>query len=124
VERFLNKYLKSNTMAKSTSASSAIIIILLVLTFPIWIGIAGGLFGLAMGLFGAAVGIVAAIFGIFGGILGTLFGVIGKIFGWIFGGIFSWHYFPGIHVPGPVTLLLIVLVVALVIQSRKTPAKK
>ncbi len=112
-------------MAKSTSGSSTLlIVILLVLTFPIWIGIAGGLFGLAMGLFGAAIGIVAALFGVLGGILGAIFGAIGKVFGWIFGGLFSWNYFPGIHLPGPVTLLLIVLIIALIIQSRKSPIKK
>jgi hypothetical protein len=111
-------------MAKSTSGSTLLIVILLVLTFPIWIGIAGGLFGLAMGLFGAAIGIIAALFGVLGGLLGAIFGAIGKVFGWIFGGLFSWHYFPGIHLPGPFTIFLIVVVIALIIQSRKSPIKK
>lgn len=111
-------------MAKSTSASTVLIVILLVLTFPIWIGIAGGLFGLAMGLFGAAIGIIAALFGVFGGILGAIVGVIGNLFSWIFGGVFGGQYFPGIQLPSPVTLLLIVLVIALIIQSRKSPIKK
>lgn len=111
-------------MAKSTSGSTLLIVILLVVTFPIWIGIAGGLFGLAMGLFGAAIGIIAALFGVFGGLLGAIVGAIGKVFGWLFGGLFSWNYFPGIHLQGPVTLLLVVLVIALIIQSRKSPVKK
>lgn len=102
-------------MAKSTS--TVLIVILLILTFPIWIGLAGGIFGLVMGLFGAAIGIIA-------GILGAIFGVIGEFFGWIFGGIFDCDFYsPHVSFPRPITLLLIILVAVLIMRSRNQPAK-
>lgn len=109
-------------MAKSTS--TALIVIVLILTFPIWIGLAGGVFGLVMGLFGAAVGIIAGVFGAIGGILGAIFGVIGELFNWIFGGIFNCDfYYPHVSFPGPITMLLIILVAVLIVRSRNQPAK-
>ncbi|MCU0397093.1 MAG: hypothetical protein MUC73_03220 [Cyclobacteriaceae bacterium] len=108
----------------SRSASSVLLIILIVLTFPFWIGIAGGIFGLVAGLFGAAIGVMAGIFGAIAGVFGAIFGIIGKLFGWLFGGLFNFHVFPHIHFPGPVTFLLIILVIALIVRSNKTPSKK
>lgn len=67
----------------STSATTTVLIVLLlVFTFPVWIGIAGGLFGMVVGMFGAAVGIIAGVFGAF-------IGAIGAMFGWIFD--WEWH---------------------------------
>lgn len=111
-------------MSKSTS--NALIIILLLLTFPIWIGIAGGLFGLAMGLFGAIIGIVAGFFGILGGVLGAIFGAIAEVFSWIFGGIFDWDvdYFPHFHFLRPLAFLLIVFAIVLLSRPRKKEVKK
>ena len=104
-------------MAKSTS--TILIVVLFILTFPIWIGLAGGIFGLVMGLFGAAVGIIAGIFGAIAGILGAIFGVVAELFSWIFGGIFNFDiYSPHISFPRPFTLLLIILVAVLVMRSR------
>lgn len=109
-------------MAKSTS--TVLIVILLILTFPIWIGLAGGIFGLVVGLFGAAIGIIAGIFGAIDGILGAIVGIIGELFGWIFGGIFDCDfYYPHVSFPRPLTLLLIILVVVLITRSKKAPAK-
>lgn len=56
----------------------AVIIIVAILTFPIWIAVLGTAFGLLMGLFGASVGLIAGfgvggIFCILGGIV--LFGI-------------------------------------------------
>jgi hypothetical protein len=42
----------------------------------------------------------------------------------LFGGLFNFHVFPHIHFPGPVTFLLIILVIALIVRSNKTPSKK
>ena len=99
-------------MASRSSASSVLLIVLLIVTFPIWIGIAGGLFGLIAGLFGAAIGLVAGIFG-------AIVGIFGAIFGWIF----DWN----VHMHWPVVFfgsgffitIAIVLVVVLITRSRK-----
>ena len=67
----------------------AVVIILLVLTFPIWIGIAGGLFGLIIGL-------IAGFFGLIAGLFGAIIGAIGALIGAIFDVVFhpwsgEWH---------------------------------
>jgi hypothetical protein len=87
-----------------------LIVLLIVFTFPIWIGIAGGLFGIIAGIFGAVFGIIAAVFG-------GVFAAVGGIFGWLFnwdwpfGGLFNWNIF---------TILFVVIVVLLVSRSRRT----
>ena len=43
-----------------TGGQIALIIVLLVLSFPIWIGLVAALFGILIGLFGALIGIIAA----------------------------------------------------------------
>ena len=43
-----------------TGGQIALIIVLLVLSFPIWIGLVAALFGIIIGLFGALIGIIAA----------------------------------------------------------------
>lgn len=60
---------------KSLSGGTlAVIIIIAILTFPIWISVLGAAFGLLMGFFGASVGITVG-FGL-GGIGGLISGVI------------------------------------------------
>ena len=54
---------------KMSKSNKILLIILLVLTFPIWIGVVAGLFGLA-------VGIIGAVFGIVVGFLGAAFGLV------------------------------------------------
>lgn len=46
-----------------TGGQIALLIVLLILSFPIWIGLVAALFGVIVGLFGAVIGIIAA-FGI------------------------------------------------------------
>lgn len=43
-----------------TGGQIALIIVLLILSFPIWIGLVAALFGILIGLFGALIGIIAA----------------------------------------------------------------
>lgn len=85
--------------------STFLIVLLMIFTFPIWVGIFGGLFGLAAGLFGMCIGIVAGVFG-------AVFGAIGAVFG-----IFNWS-FPHIHISGFVIIALIFLIV-LMSRSKK-----
>ena len=58
----------------------ALIIIILILTFPLWIGIVGGLFGALMGLIGALIGVICAL-------MGSGFGLVFGGFGTMIGGI-------------------------------------
>jgi len=83
----------------------------MVFTFPIWVGIAGGLFGLTIGLFGAAIGIIAAIFG-------AIIGVCAAVISGLFGG-----WWPDSHI-GLNVLLAICLVLAIVMLSKTRREKK
>lgn len=65
--------------------SSALFIIILVLTFPLWFGLGIGLFGLLVGLLGGMVGL---IFGLIGGLIGAVAWVIKGFFSLLFG----WAY--------------------------------
>lgn len=74
-----NKYehKEKQGMSKSTKI---LVVVLLVITFPIWIGIVAGVFGTVVGLIGAAFGIAIGIAGaavglIGGGVLGTIRGI-------------------------------------------------
>ena len=56
-----------------------LIIIILILTFPIWIGIVAGLFGALVGVLGTMLGVICALFGsgfglVIGGIVSIIFG--------------------------------------------------
>jgi hypothetical protein len=96
-------------MQSRSSGSTVLIVLLIVFSFPIWIGLAGGLFGLVVGIFGAMIGVIAGVFG-------AIFGVIGGIFGWFFdwswpfNGFFHWNIF---------SILIIALIVVLISRSRR-----
>ena len=68
---------KKKAMSKGTKILIAIIIIL---TFPLWIGVVAGLFGALVGIIGAAFGIAVALLGV---TIGLLAGGIGLIIGGI-----------------------------------------
>lgn len=96
---------RSNTRS---GTSTLLIVLLIIFTFPIWIGLAGGLFGLVAGLFGAAIGIIAGVFGaIIGGIAGA------------FGGMFGWHGSFGCN-----AILAVMLVFAIVMLAKSTSRKQ
>jgi nitrate/nitrite transporter NarK len=100
---------KTFMSSKSSNPTTLLIAVIVIFTFPIWIGIAGGIFGLIIGLFGAAIGIVAGVFG-------AVFGAIGGIFGWFFDwdwphhGFYRWNIF---------TVVCLVVIVLLVTRSRR-----
>lgn len=93
----------------SRSNSTLLIVLLMIFTFPIWMGIFGALFGVAAGLFGAVIGIIG---GIFGAIFGTIFGVIGSIFS------FDWYPFPFFHFPGFRFVFIVAIIFLIVLLSR------
>lgn len=68
LDRFLlgsGKTAQMNTRSSSTSPAALIAItFIVVITFPLWIGILGGAIGIVAGVFGAVIGAMAAVFGI------------------------------------------------------------
>lgn len=72
-----NRTTKKQGMSQSTKI---LLIILIVITFPIWIGIVAGLFG-------AAIGLIGALFGVIVGLMGAVIGLVAGGVGCIIGGI-------------------------------------
>lgn len=106
-------------MARS-STNSALLIIILLLTFPLWIGLAGGLIGLIAGAFGLVIGLIAGVFGLFAGLIGGMFGFVG----WVFDGVFDWDMHPFNFVVSPFLLLLFIVAVVMVFRSKQQTARK
>ncbi len=100
------------TARSQSSSTSVLMIIILVITFPIWFAICAALFGVAIGLFGAAIGVVAALFGVIITIIVLPFKLI---FGW---GHWGWNWFPHFH--GGFWLITLVAVAALIVRGRNT----
>lgn len=69
-----------NEKKKMSTSKKILIVVLLVLTFPLWVGIVAGAFGLIVGILGAIFGIVV---GFTGAALGLVVGGVACIFGGI-----------------------------------------
>lgn len=97
-------------------SATILVVILLFFTFPIWIGLAGGLIGLFFGLMGGLIGIIAGIFG-------AIIGVIAWIFKCIFGVFFGWGHsdfgFHPFHFNHYFLAAILVAVLAVIISKRK-----
>ncbi len=97
---------------RNTSSSSTILIILvLILTFPVWIAVGAVVIGVVGGLFGAAVGIIGALFGVVAALIALPFKLL---FGW---GDWGWHGFPHFHW-NTCALLAFIIIVALAIRAK------
>ncbi len=93
--------------------STVLLVLILIITFPFWIAIAGVVFGLVVGIFGGIIGLLG---GIFGGIVGLIGGIFGGIFGFN-----SWHMgwdWPHFHFNKYVFFALLIVAV-LVINKRQ-----
>jgi hypothetical protein len=101
--------------------STLLLALIVLFTFPIWIGLLAGGFGLV-------IGIVGAIFGVLFGVIGAIFGAIGGIFEAIFSGIFGWGHswnflsFPHFHLNG--FGVAAIIVIAAVLWNRKKSVKE
>lgn len=71
-------------MRAKSQISSLLILLVLLVTFPIWVTVGGVLFGVAAGVFGAIFGVIAALFGVMIGLLVLPFKII-------FGGDWGFH---------------------------------
>jgi Flp pilus assembly protein protease CpaA len=89
--------------------SPVLLVLILFLTFPIWIAAGGVVFGLMMGLIGAIFGVIGAIFGIF-------FGIIGGAFHLLFG-LGSWH---GHHFFFNKFVCLALIIVAVLVVNKRS----
>jgi hypothetical protein len=106
---FWYRIFKKFFMNSKSNTSTVLIALLIVLTFPIWIGIAGGIFGLIVGIFGAVIGIIAGVFG-------AILGAMGSLFGWFF----DWHWpFTGFFHWNVFILFFIILIVVMISRSRR-----
>ncbi|MCX8491863.1 MAG: hypothetical protein ORN54_12430 [Cyclobacteriaceae bacterium] len=100
-------------MTRSSSGTSTLlVVVLLVITFPVWFALLAALFGVAVGLFGAAIGIIAAIFGACITMIALPFKFF---FGW---GDFHFPFFQTGN--GFVIFLLLIVAFVLVQKGRKT----
>lgn len=79
-----NRTTEKQGMSQSTKI---LLIILLVFTFPIWIGVVAGLFG-------AVVGIIGALFGVSVGLIGTAVGLFAGGIGCIIAGVARFAFSP------------------------------
>ena len=98
----------------SSSGSTVLIVIVLVLTFPLWLALGGALIGVIAGIFGAMIGLVAALFA---GIVALIALPFKILFGW---GDWSCHWpgvFSGFHDNGYVWLAMLIIA-ALIISKR------
>ncbi|HZX74161.1 MAG TPA: hypothetical protein VFE57_07065 [Cyclobacteriaceae bacterium] len=88
--------------------SPVLLVLILFITFPIWIAAGGIAFGLIMGLIGAIFGVIGALFGVF-------FGIIGGAFHLLFG-LGSWH---GHHFFFNKYIFLALIIVAVLVMSKR-----
>lgn len=79
-----NRTTEKKGMSQSTKI---LLIILLVFTFPIWIGVVAGLFG-------AVIGIIGALFGVSVGLIGTAVGLFAGGIGCIIAGVARFAFSP------------------------------
>ena len=107
-EWFLQALAKPYPMRVST----VLLALIVLFTFPVWIGlIAGG--------FGILIGIIGAMFGAVFGLVGAVFGAIGAVLEALFDGIFGWGHhwnfigFPHFRLNG-FGLAVLVIIIALV----------
>jgi hypothetical protein len=105
---------KSNRMTtRNLSPGTTILLLLIVIiTFPVWIAVAAVIFGAIVGIFGAMIGVIGAIFG-------ALVAVIVLPFKLLFGWHSGWHWFPHFHFNGFV-LAAIVITAALIVRGRQS----
>ncbi len=102
--------------------STLLLALIVLFTFPVWIGLIAGGFGLIIGILGA-------IFGFLFGIIGAVFGVIGSLFEAIFGGLLGWghhwnfFYFPHFHLNG-FGIAAIIIIVAVLLNRKKSAKEK
>jgi hypothetical protein len=98
------------------SNNNILILVLLILTFPLWIGLAGGLIGIFAGVFGLAIGLLAGVFGIVVSIFAAFF----SVFTWPFQEYDGFFHFDG----ESLIWLLLIFFLGLALLNRSIKSKK
>jgi hypothetical protein len=94
-------------MSSRSQTSPVLLVLILVITFPIWITIGAVLFGVVAGLFGAVIGIFAGIVGV---LIGALLLPFKILFGWG-----DW----GFHAHNHTYMILAAILIAALLIRRK-----
>lgn len=95
----------------SSASNQVLVVLLLIITFPIWFAAGAAVLGIMAGLAGAVVGIFGALFGVLAAIIFLPFKLL-------FGGVHGWHWFPHLHFNGYV-LFAVIIIVALMVKRRR-----
>lgn len=93
--------------SKTSSGTQALLIVILVLTFPFWISLIGQFFGVTINIFGMIISLI-----------GGMIGMLGDVIGWVINP-FDWHG----HYSGFFLWLVISFILAAVIVSVKNGRK-
>src|SRR5436190_15740287 len=99
------------TTRNLSPGTTILLLLIIVITFPVWIAIIAAIFGVFVGIFGAMIGVVAAIFG-------ALVAVIVVPFKLLFGWHSGWHWFPHFHFNG-FLLGAIIIAAALIVRGKQ-----
>ena len=99
-------------MATRSQSSTILLVLILLITFPVWIAAGAVIFGILAGIFGAAIGIVAALVGVCIALITLPFEILFGISSW------GWHDWSPFHHKGFFFIALIVIAV-LIVQGRK-----
>jgi len=95
----------------SSTGTTVLVILILILTFPLWIALGGIAIGVVAGLFGAMIGVVAALFA---GVVALIALPFKILFGWG-----EWSCFSGFHGNGFVWLALLIFAALFISRRRK-----
>ncbi|MBL7865346.1 MAG: hypothetical protein JNK10_10740 [Cyclobacteriaceae bacterium] len=104
-------------MRTRSQPSTLLIVLILFITFPIWITVGAVLFGVFAGVFGAIFGILGAIFGVLITVLMLPFKIL---FGWGDWGFHGWNGMFHGHNNGLAVILIIIVVAILLRRNRST----
>ena len=96
-----------------SSSQTVLLVIILVLTAPIWLTIGGVLIGVFTGLLG---GLFGAFFGVLGGLLAAFFALITLPFKLLFG---SWDFADGDWFLSDKTMFMVVAVILIIAVFRR-----
>ena len=102
-------------MSQRSQSFNLLLILILVITFPVWLVIGSILFGVVAGIFGALIGL-------FGALLGGFFTLLALLFKVHFGG---WRIFDGgifYFRDHSLTVIAIIILMALVVRWQRSPS--
>ncbi len=100
-------------MSQRSQSSNLLLILILVITFPVWLVIGGVLIGVVAGIFGALMGVFGALLGGFFALFALPFKILFGDWGIPDGGIFHFR-------DHTLTIIAIVILVALVVRRQRS----